>query len=74
MIDEEELARVLCVEGGLDPDTIMVTEPRWKIYLPVARAAIAYIVPKMERHAEFLAAVAYDSGRRAGRDMKDTQP
>jgi len=48
MIDEEELARVLCCLGGFDPDEIMANDgPRWKYYVPQARAAIAYIVPKV---------------------------
>ena len=47
MIDEEELARELCHLGGLDPDEIMANDgPRWKYYIPQARAAIAYIVPR----------------------------
>jgi len=48
MIDEEELARELCQLGGFDPNEIMANDgPRWKYYAPQARAAIAYIVPKV---------------------------
>jgi len=47
-IDEKELARELCHLGGLDPDEIMANDgPRWKYYIPQARAAIAYIVPRV---------------------------
>lgn len=49
-IDEEELARVLCVAFGDDTEREGMWETWWhhSPYADAARAAIAYIVPKVQ--------------------------
>ena len=38
----EAAARAMCVAGGFDPDEMMSNDgPRWRYYVPSARAALA---------------------------------
>lgn len=38
----EAMARAMCIDGGFDPDEMMPNDgPRWRYYVPSARAALA---------------------------------
>lgn len=70
----EAMARAMCIDGGFDPDEMMPNDgPRWRYYVPSARAALAAMLEAVGEPTEAMLLDGVDAWHNAEPCLLDEQ-